>query len=102
LRIAFLTPEYVTESNFDGGLANYLHRVARGMKQHGHDVEIFTRSDQNDTISHDGILVNRVNRREVLEVFKGISRDSMPKDRNVNIRPGATCYLIAEKLRSQV
>jgi len=51
----------------------------------------FTRSDQNDTISHDEILVKRVNRREVLEVFKGISLDSMPKDGNVNIRPGATC-----------
>jgi len=59
LRIAFLTPEYVTESNFDGGLANYLHRVALGMKQHGHDVEIFTRSDQNEIVSHEGILVNR-------------------------------------------
>jgi glycosyltransferase involved in cell wall biosynthesis len=47
------------ESNFDGGLANYLHRVALGMKQHGHDVEIFTSSDQNEIVSHEGILVNR-------------------------------------------
>lgn len=60
MRIAFLTPEYVTESNFDGGLANYLHRVALGMKHHGHDVEIFTRSDQNETIYREGILVKRI------------------------------------------
>ena len=29
LRIAFATPEYVTEDHFDGGLANYLNRVSK-------------------------------------------------------------------------
>ncbi len=72
MRIAFLTPEYVTESNFDGGLANYLHRVARGMKQRGHDVEIFTRSDQNETVYHEGILVNRV--KDNGFIFKCVNR----------------------------
>lgn len=72
MRIAFLTPEYVTESNFDGGLANYLHRIALGMKQHGHDVEIFTRSDQNETVYHEGILVNRVKKNGF--IFKCINR----------------------------
>lgn len=61
MRIAFLTPEYVTESNFDGGLANYLHRVAVALHNSGHDVEIFTSSNQDSDIYHDGILVHRVN-----------------------------------------
>ena len=60
MNIAFLTPEYVTESNFDGGLANYLHRVAQGMKSRGHNVEIFTISDKNESIFNNGIVVNRV------------------------------------------
>ncbi len=60
MRIAFLTPEYVTEPNFDGGLANYLHRVACGMQQFGHDVEVFTLSASDGVIVHDGVHVNRV------------------------------------------
>jgi len=72
LRIAFLTPEYVTESNFDGGLANYLHRAALGMKQHGHHVEIFTCSEHNETISHEGVLVNRV--KDNGFIFKCVNR----------------------------
>lgn len=66
LRIAFLTPEYVTESNFDGGLANYLHRVAGALRNSGHDVEIFTSSDQDAEIRHDDILIHRVNHKNHL------------------------------------
>lgn len=60
MNIAFLTNEYVTESNFDGGLANYLYRVSQTMKQRGHHIEIFTYSDKNETIFHQGIMIHRV------------------------------------------
>lgn len=60
MRIAFIASEYVSESFFAGGLANYLCRAAQGMKQRGHHVEIFTCSEHNETISHNGIIVNRV------------------------------------------
>ncbi len=61
MNIAFLTPEYVSESSsFDGGLANYLFRVAQCMIHRGHKVEIFTRSHINETISHYGVTVHRV------------------------------------------
>jgi glycosyltransferase involved in cell wall biosynthesis len=61
MRIAFATPEYVSEpQNFDGGLANYLHRTALALKQMGHTPEIFVGSTQTETISHDGITVHRV------------------------------------------
>lgn len=66
MRIAFLTPEYVTESNFDGGLANYLHRVAAALHNFGHDVEIFTSSSQDAEIRHDDILVHRINHTSFL------------------------------------
>ena len=42
LRIAFATPEFVTENHFDGGLANYLNRVTKTLAQLGHDVHIVT------------------------------------------------------------
>jgi glycosyltransferase involved in cell wall biosynthesis len=60
MKIALVTPEYITESNFDGGLSNYLYRLAQGMKYRGHQVEIFTCSERNETIDHCGILVHRI------------------------------------------
>ena len=45
LRIAFATPEYVTEEYFYGGLANYTHRVARALARLGHDVHVVTLSE---------------------------------------------------------
>jgi len=60
MRIAFLTFEYITESTFDGGLANYLRRVSIAMQRRGHSVEIFTVSNVDETIEHDGVIVHRV------------------------------------------
>jgi hypothetical protein len=61
LRIAFATPEFVTESYFDGGLANYLHRVSKALAQLGHDVHIVTLSTKNDDeFDHEGVMVHRV------------------------------------------
>jgi len=61
MRIAFITPEYVTEHNFDGGLANYLYRVTGALKELGHDVEVFTSSNQTEETVFEDILVHRVN-----------------------------------------
>jgi glycosyltransferase involved in cell wall biosynthesis len=61
LRIAFATPEFVTESYFDGGLANYLNRVSRALVQLGHDVHVVTLSTRNeDAFDHEGVMVHRV------------------------------------------
>ncbi len=46
MRIAFLTTEYPTETNFDGGLSSYLQRTSRLLGDMGHEVEVFTRSQQ--------------------------------------------------------
>ncbi|MBW4608497.1 MAG: glycosyltransferase family 4 protein [Hassallia sp. WJT32-NPBG1] len=61
LRIAFTTTEYVTEKYFGGGLANYLHRVAKALVSLGHEVHIFTLSeiDQAEFI-HQGVQVHRI------------------------------------------
>lgn len=61
LRIAFATPEFVTEDYFDGGLATYLHRVSKALAQLGHDVHIVTLSTKNnDAFDHEGVMVHRV------------------------------------------
>ena len=64
LRIAYLTPEFVSEPKFDGGLANYLHRVSRALRDAGHQPEVFVLSDRDESFDFDGVRVHRV-RQEV-------------------------------------
>ncbi|MBN2183995.1 MAG: glycosyltransferase [Candidatus Krumholzibacteriota bacterium] len=66
MRIGFVTPEYVTENrSFDGGLANYLHRLSSALKRLGHEPLIFTLSERSGIITHDGIEVHRVQVRKM-------------------------------------
>jgi glycosyltransferase involved in cell wall biosynthesis len=61
LRIAFATPQYVTEERFDGGIAQYLHRVAKALAAMGHDIHIVTLSKIDETeFEHEGVTVHRV------------------------------------------
>lgn len=60
LVVAFVTTEYVTEKNFDGGLSNYLHRVAISLKQLGHYPVIFVISDKNEKLIYQNIEVYRL------------------------------------------
>lgn len=61
LRIAFATPEYVTERYFDGGLANYLYRIAVTLADLGHDVHVLTLSQIEEAqFEHHGVTVHRV------------------------------------------
>lgn len=61
LRIAFATPEYVTEKYFDGGLANYLHRVAKALAGMGHDIHVLTLSEIDKAeFKHAGVTVHRI------------------------------------------
>ncbi len=66
MRIALLVSEYVTEINFDGGLANYTHRIALALAGAGHEPVVFIQADRDQTIIHDGIEIHRVkNRRSI-------------------------------------
>ena len=60
LRIAFVTPEYVTEENFNGGLANYLRRVSLALLDLGHEPLIVVASNVDETFRDEGIEVHRV------------------------------------------
>ena len=61
MRIGFLTPEFVTENYFSGGLAHYLYRVSRALVSRGHDVHVITLSEIDSAeFDHDGIHVYRI------------------------------------------
>ena len=79
LRIAFATPEFVTENHFDGGLANYLNRVSKALAQLGHDVHVVTLSTKNeDEFDHEGVVVHRVMLKPGWHAFNRLTRYSLP------------------------
>lgn len=59
-RIAFLTPEFVTNSPTGGGLASYVARMGRILRNMGHEVEVFTLADAAVTFDHEGLRVHHV------------------------------------------
>jgi len=78
LRIAFATPEYVTEDHFDGGLANYLNRIARLLAERGHDVHVVTLSHKDESaFDHEGVMVHRVTLNPSWHVFNRATRYSL-------------------------
>ena len=61
LNIVFVTPEYVTEKYYSGGLANYVHRVSKALTSWGHQVQVITLSDIDQAeFIHDGVNVYRI------------------------------------------
>ena len=78
MRIAFATPEFVTESHFDGGLANYLNRVSKKLADLGHDVHVVTLSLKNeDQFDHEGVTVHRVMLKPAWQMFNRLTRCSL-------------------------
>ena len=71
IKVAFITPEFVTEPSYSGGLANYLGRVTVALVEQGHTVHVFTRSTHNEKINFHGVTVHRVvplwDRRMILD-----------------------------------
>jgi glycosyltransferase involved in cell wall biosynthesis len=75
LRIAFATPKYVTEERFDGGLAQYVHRVARALAALGHDVHVITASEADDAqFEHYGVTVHRVRAGRIWQEINRFTR----------------------------
>jgi glycosyltransferase involved in cell wall biosynthesis len=63
MNIALVTPEYVTEPDFHGGLANYVYRLSLALKELGHEPIVIVGTAKDEEIVHDGIRVFRVNVR---------------------------------------
>jgi glycosyltransferase involved in cell wall biosynthesis len=79
LRIAFATPEYVTENHFDGGLANYLGRVSKTLADLGHDIHVVTLSDIDEAqFEHEGVMVHRVMLKSNWQLLNRATRYRLP------------------------
>ncbi|QHG15284.1 glycosyltransferase family 4 protein [Nostoc sp. ATCC 53789] len=78
MRIGFATTEYVTEKNFSGGLANYLHRVAKALVSLGHEVHIVVLSEiDRSRFEYEGIQIHRLTLGEIQQILDTISRYSI-------------------------
>jgi asparagine synthase (glutamine-hydrolysing) len=65
LRMAFLTPEFVTEQTMAGGLAVYTDRITRTLRDMGHEPEVFTLAEKEPgVIYHNNVRIERVARRD--------------------------------------
>lgn len=75
MNIVFVTPEYVTEKGFDGGLANYLFKISSSLVERGHKVFVIVSSDRNEKFVQDNINIIRVEiSSNLLNVIKRILR----------------------------
>ena len=71
MRIGFITPEFVTESNFSGGLGNYLYRLSKYLVKQGHEVHIIVLSEsEQNSLLHDGIHVHRILAKPPPRIFR--------------------------------
>ncbi|WP_414566586.1 MULTISPECIES: glycosyltransferase family 4 protein [unclassified Anabaena] len=80
MRIGFATTEYVTEKYFSGGLANYLHRVAKALVSLGHEVHIVVLSeiDQSE-YEHEGIYIHRLTSGKIQQRLNQVTRYRIPQ-----------------------
>jgi glycosyltransferase involved in cell wall biosynthesis len=78
LRIAFATPEFVTEKHFDGGLANYVNRVSKTLADLGHDVHVVTLSHEDAEFEHEGVMVHRLKLKRSWQTINRLTRYYLP------------------------
>ncbi|MFN6567622.1 glycosyltransferase family 4 protein [Dendronalium sp. ChiSLP03b] len=78
MRIGFATTEYVTEKYFSGGLANYLHRVAKALLFLGHEVHIVVLSEiDRAEFKYEGIQVHRLTLGKIQRILNKLSQYSI-------------------------
>lgn len=71
MNIAVATTEFVTESNFYGGLANYTFKLATWLVKNNHTVTVFVSSDNDSGISqYEGITLVKVKLEDARWFYK--------------------------------
>lgn len=68
MRICLISREFPPDTGW-GGIATFVHDLALGLKEIGHEVEVFALSadDQDKTVDYEGITVHRVRWTGLLE-----------------------------------
>ena len=95
-RIAFLTTEFASEGPRGGGLASYLDRMTRALRDAGHEPEVFVLSP-GPTVSfeREGIRVQRVPRAD-RQLAVRVARNALPRLGLARLLP--TLHLVAGAL----
>ena len=71
MNIAFVTPEFVTEIGYDGGLANYLYKISKSLIKRGHNIYIIVISEDDEIFLYEDINVIRVTHKSyVLRIYQ--------------------------------
>jgi glycogen synthase len=82
MRVALLTPEHPSDNPDRGGLGIYVRRMARALRETGHDPEVFAPTwGVSDTVYFDGIKLHQVNWRRnhpELRFLFGVSKRILP------------------------
>jgi glycosyltransferase involved in cell wall biosynthesis len=75
MRIAFLTPQFPSETSIGEGLGSYVYRIAKVLLESGHEPEVFVLSQHASQMSsYNGVLLHRVNWKKdqpLLHFLKG-------------------------------
>lgn len=58
--ILLISPEYITEKNWDGGLATYLSKITKAMISRHSNVHVVVMSDRDQILHHKGVVVFRI------------------------------------------
>ncbi len=70
----------MTEEYFDGGLANYTHRVAKALAGMGHDIHVLTLSEIDEAeFRHDGVTVHRLASSKAWSHLDRLTRHHLPR-----------------------
>lgn len=78
MSIAFITPEYVTETSFDGGLSNYVHKISLALLNRDHNIYVLVASNKNQVFQHQGITVIRVNMKsKYLDIYRKVLKGQL-------------------------
>ncbi len=95
-RVAFLTTEFASEAPRGGGLASYLERMTRALRDAGHEPEVFVLSTQAPgVLEHAGVRVERVRRADRQPLLRG-AWHALPKLGLTQLYP--TLHLVAGAL----
>jgi glycogen synthase len=71
-RVAFLTPEFVTDEGRTGGVGNYVLKMATALTARGVEAEVFVASARSEVVEYDGFRVESVAGERSL-VVRGVS-----------------------------
>jgi glycosyltransferase involved in cell wall biosynthesis len=67
MNIAIVTPEFVSEKVFDGGLANYTYKLAKWLISNGHNVVVYlstTSEIDNRNFLYENIYIKRISTKD--------------------------------------